>query len=158
MTSPVDPCVSPDIAFMREALAEATAAGVLRDVPIGAVVVREGRVIARGQNRRERDRDPTAHAELVAVREAARHLGGWRLAGCTLYVTLEPCAMCAGALVQARVSRVVFGAQDPKAGAVGSVVDLLRDSRALHAVEVLGGVCEAECSEVLRQFFATLKA
>jgi tRNA(adenine34) deaminase len=149
--------VSSDILFMREALAEAAAAASLGEVPIGAVVVREERVIARGQNRRERDRDPTAHAEILALREAARHLGGWRLPGCTLYVTLEPCAMCAGALVQARVMRLVFGAPDPKAGAVGSVVDLLRDARATHTVEVAGGVCEAECGDLLRRFFAVLR-
>ncbi len=105
-------------------------------------------MIARAQNRRERDRDPTAHAEMLALREAARHLGGWRLPECTLYVTLEPCAMCAGAIVQARIPRLVFGAGDPKAGAVGSIT---------HAVEVTGGICEAECSDLLRQFFATLR-
>jgi len=149
--------VSSDVTFMREALAEAAAASPLGDVPIGAVVVRNGQVIARAQNRRERDRDPTAHAEMLALREAARHLGGWRLTGCTLYVTLEPCAMCAGALVQARIPRLVFGAADPKAGAVGSIVDLLRLPRGTHAVEVTGGVCEAECSDLLRQFFAALR-
>ena len=142
---------------MHEALAEASAAASLGEVPIGAVVVRDGQVIARGQNRRERDRDPTAHAEIRALREAARHLGGWRLPGCTLYVTLEPCPMCAGALVQARVLRLVFGAPDPKAGAVGSVVDLLRDAHATHAVEVTTGVCEAECSDLLRRFFTALR-
>ncbi len=142
---------------MHEALAEAAAAAALGDVPIGAVVVRDGQLIARGQNRRERDRDPTAHAEMIALRQAARHLGGWRLPGCTLYVTLEPCAMCAGALMQARVARLVFGASDPKAGAVGSVIDLLEDTRAMHTVEVARGVCEAECSELLRTFFAALR-
>ena len=146
-----------DVTYMREALAEAAAAASLGEVPIGAVVVRDGRVIARGQNRRERDRDPTAHAEMLAFREAARHLGGWRLAGCTLYVTLEPCAMCAGAAIQARLPRLVFGAADPKGGAVGSVVDLLHDARLSHEVEVLAGVCAGECGELLRQFFATLR-
>ena len=142
---------------MRVALAEAAAASLLGDVPIGAVVVRSGQVIARAQNRRERDRDPTAHAEMLALREAARHIGDWRLTGCTLYVTLEPCAMCAGALVQARIPRLVFGAADPKAGAAGSVVDLLRQPRGTHTVEVTGGVCEAESSDLLRQFFAALR-
>ena len=143
--------------FMREALAAAASAASLGEVPIGAVIVREGRVIARGENRRERDRDPTAHAEMIAVREAARHLGGWRLTGCTLYVTLEPCPMCAGAAVQSRLPRLVFGAADPKGGAGGSVVDLLRDTRFSHVVEVASGVCEEECSALLRQFFATLR-
>ena len=146
-----------DVKFMREALAAAAAAASLGEVPIGAVIVREGRVIARGENRRERDRDPTAHAEMIAVREAARRLGGWRLTGCTLYVTLEPCPMCAGAAVQARLPRLVFGAADPKGGAGGSVVDLLRDTRFSHVVEVASGVCEEECSALLRQFFATLR-
>lgn len=146
-----------DVKFMQEALAAAAAAGSLGEVPIGAVIVREGRVIARGENRRERDRDPTAHAEMIAVREAARRLGGWRLTGCTLYVTLEPCPMCAGAAVQARLPRLVFGAADPKGGAGGSVVDLLRDTRFSHVVEVASGVCEEECSALLRQFFATLR-
>jgi len=145
------------VRFMREALAAAASAASLGEVPIGAVIVREGRVIARGENRRERDRDPTAHAEMIAVREAARHLGGWRLSGCTLYVTLEPCPMCAGAAVQSRLPRLVFGAADPKGGAGGSVVDLLRDTRFSHVVEVASGVCEEECSALLRQFFATLR-
>jgi tRNA(adenine34) deaminase len=143
---------------MRMAIGEAAEAAVLGDVPIGAVIVHEGRVVARGQNRREADRDPTAHAELLALRQAARHLGGWRLSGCTVYVTLEPCAMCAGALVQSRVDRLVYGADDPKAGAVGGVVDLLRDVRFNHAVEVTAGVCESECRDLLQRFFAVLRA
>jgi len=142
---------------MREALAEAAAAGALGDVPIGAVVVQHGRIISRGQNRRERDRDPTAHAEILALREAARHLGGWRLVCCTLYVTLEPCPMCAGAALQARVERLVYGTRDPKTGAAGSVTDLLRSGRFPHTVEVTEGVCEAECREVLQRFFAALR-
>ena len=146
-----------DDAFMRLALAEAAAAAQLGDVPIGAVVVRDGRVLARAYNRREVDRDPLAHAEVLALREAARHLGGWRLIGCTLYVTLEPCAMCAGAMVQARLPRLVYGATDPKAGAVGSVVDLLRDARFPHVVEVTGGVCAEECGAALRCFFDRLR-
>ncbi len=147
-----------DSAFMRCALAEAEIAATLGDVPIGAVVVREGRVLARGRNRRETDRDPLAHAELLALREAARHLGAWRLAGCTLYVTLEPCAMCAGAMMQARLPRLVYGAADLKAGAAGGVVDLLRDGRFPHATEVTGGVCAEECGALLRRFFEALRA
>jgi tRNA(adenine34) deaminase len=146
-----------DAAFMREALAEAATAAALGDVPIGAVVARDGRVIARSLNRRELDRDPTAHAEILVLREAARHLGGWRLLGCTLYVTLEPCPMCAGAAVQARLPRLVFGAPDPKAGAAGSIVDLLRHPGFSHEVEVVGGMCEVECGDLLRTFFATLR-
>lgn len=138
---------------MQEALAEAAQAAALGDIPVGAVVVREGRIIARAHNRRERDRDPSAHAEMLALRQAARHLGGWRLPGCCLYVTLEPCTMCAGAAVQARLGRLVYGAADPKAGAAGSLIDLLRDSRFNHRVEVVAGVREAECSAMLRTFF-----
>jgi len=147
-----------DSAFMRCALDEAQIAAGFGDVPIGAVVVRDGRVLARARNRRETDRDPLAHAELLALREAARHLGAWRLAGCTLYVTLEPCAMCAGAMMQARLPRLVYGAADPKAGAAGSVADLLRDGRFPHTVEVTAGVCAEECGAVLRQFFEALRA
>ena len=142
---------------MREALAEAAAAAYLGDVPIGAVMVREGRIIARGHNRRELDRDPLAHAEVGVLRQAARVLGGWRLLGCIMYVTLEPCVMCAGALVQARVARLVYGAADPKAGAAGSVVDLLRDRRFNHVVDVSSGVCQAECAALLQQFFSGLR-
>lgn len=143
---------------MGEALAEARAAANLGDVPIGAVVVRNGQIVARAHNRREHLRDPTAHSEIDALRQAARALGGWRLAGCTLYVTLEPCVMCAGALVQARVARLVYGAADPKAGAAGSVVDVLRDARFNHVVEVAGGIREAECRALLHEFFVGLRA
>ena len=142
---------------MGEALAEARSAASLGDVPIGAVVVREGRVIARAHNRRERDRDPTAHAESIALRLAAAAAGGWRLTGCTLYVTLEPCVMCAGALVQARASRLVYGAHDPKAGGAGSVVDVVRDARFNHVVDVTAGVREGECAALLQEFFAALR-
>jgi tRNA(adenine34) deaminase len=148
---------------MRAALAEAraaaaagsAAAGGRGDVPVGAVVTgADGAIIARGRNRREADADPTAHAEIVAIREAARALGTWRLAGCTLLVTLEPCTMCAGAAGAARLGRLVFGAADPKAGAVGSLWDVLRDRRLSHRPEVIGGVLAAECGAVLREFFA----
>jgi len=125
------------------------------DVPVGAVILDEaGTVIARARNRREMDRDPTAHAEIVAIREAARALGSWRLTGLTLVVTLEPCTMCAGAVTAARLARVVYGAEDPKAGAVGSLWDVLRDTRLNHRPEVIGGVLAGECSAMLRDFFA----
>ena len=140
---------------MGEALAVASGALASGDVPVGAVVVApDGELIGRGCNLREAEADPTAHAEVVAMREAAAKLGTWRLEGCTLVVTLEPCAMCAGALMLARVSRLVLGAWDPKAGACGSVWDLVRDRRATHRVEVVGGVREAECSQMLLDFFA----
>jgi tRNA(adenine34) deaminase len=141
---------------MSLALEEARLAAATGDVPVGAVVVDEtGAVVGRGHNAREATGDPTAHAEVLALRAAAAALGSWRLAGCTLVVTLEPCTMCAGALVLARVPRVVLGAWDPKAGACGSVLDVVRDSRLNHRVEVVGGVREAECAAVLRDFFAT---
>ncbi len=138
---------------MQEALAAAREARDAADVPVGAVVVRDGIAIARAGNRTERDADPTGHAELLALREAARIAGSWRLAGCTLYVTLEPCAMCAGALVLSRIGRVVFGAWDEKAGMAGSVVDLLRHPQLNHRPEVQGGVLEGESVELLREFF-----
>ena len=139
---------------MRAALAEARAALGHADVPVGAVVIGpDGAELGRGRNRREEAADPTAHAELLAMRAAARALGTWRLDGCTVAVTLEPCSMCAGALVQARVARLVFGADDPKAGAVTSLFDLVRDPRLPHRVEVRRGVLADECAEVLRAFF-----
>lgn len=136
------------------ALVEARAALETQDVPVGAVVLdASGAVIGRGRNRREADGDPTAHAEVLAIREAAAALGQWRLEGCTLAVTLEPCTMCAGAMVLARLPLLVFGAFDPKAGAAGSVTDVVRDPRLNHAVEVVGGVREVECGDELRTFF-----
>jgi tRNA(adenine34) deaminase len=142
---------------MRLALAEAAdaAGAAAEDVPVGAVILDEaGTVIARAGNRRELDRDPTAHAEIVAIRRAAQALGSWRLTGLTLVVTLEPCTMCAGAVTAARLARVVYGAEDPKAGAVGSLWDVLRDTRLNHQPEVIGGVLAGECSALLRDFFA----
>lgn len=140
---------------MRLALAEARAALASDDVPVGAVLLdAAGSVLARGRNRREADHDPTAHAEVVALRAAAAELGTWRLEGCTLVVTLEPCTMCAGAIGLARVERLVFGAWDPKAGAVGSLWDVLRDRRLNHRPEVIAGVLEDECGDLLREFFA----
>jgi tRNA(adenine34) deaminase len=140
---------------MRLALEEARAAGSSGDVPVGAVVLdEEGSVIGRGRNRREADQDPTGHAEVVAIREAARLRGSWRLEGCTLLVTLEPCTMCAGAIGLARVERLVFGAFDDKAGAVGSLWDVLRDRRLNHRPEVVAGVLADESAVLLREFFA----
>ncbi len=141
--------------WMGLALSQARAALDTRDVPIGAVVLNaEGVVIGAGRNEREHDGDPTAHAEMLAIRRAAKEVPGWRLDGCTLVVTLEPCAMCAGAISLARIPRVVFGAWDAKAGAAGSVLEVLRETRLNHWVEVFGGVREAECAELLRDFFA----
>jgi tRNA(adenine34) deaminase len=142
-----------DAEVMRLALAEAEGAAEHGDVPIGAVVTRADEVLGRSGNARERDQDPTAHAEVLAVRAAASVLGSWRLEGCTMYVTLEPCAMCAGALVLARLDRLVFGASDPKAGFVGSLGDLVRDPRLNHRIEVESGVLEDEASVLLRAFF-----
>ena len=138
---------------MRLALSEAVDAGRHGDVPIGCVVVRDGEVLGSAGNEREKRSDPTAHAEILALREAALSLGGWRLPGTVVYVTLEPCPMCAGAIQQARVARVVFGAPDQKVGAAGSKVDLLRNPRLLHRVEVIGGVMADESIEVLQRFF-----
>jgi tRNA(adenine34) deaminase len=144
---------SADTHHMDLALEQARRAGDAGDVPVGAVLVREGRVIASAGNRTARDRDPTAHAEMLVIRDAAESLDDWRLTGCTLYVTLEPCAMCAGAIVLARVDRVVFGAWDPKAGMAGSVGDLLRHPKLNHRTEVLTGVRGDECGALLSAFF-----
>lgn len=150
--------VEDDERWMRRAIAEAERAGAHGDVPIGAVVVRQGELLGRGHNRREVDGDPLAHAELIALAQAARRVEGWRLVGTTLYATLEPCAMCAGALVNARVERLVFGASDPKGGFCGSLGDLVRDARLNHRLTVTGGVLEEECSALLKGFFARLRA
>jgi tRNA(adenine34) deaminase len=138
---------------MREALSLARLAAVDGEVPVGAVALHEGAIVGRGANRRERDRDPTAHAELLALREAARALGRWRLSGVTLVATLEPCSMCAGAMVLARIDRLVYGAADPKAGAAGSVMDLAQDRRLNHRFRVEGGVEAETCGALLREFF-----
>jgi tRNA(adenine34) deaminase len=147
-----------DAAWMREALVEARRAGEAGEVPVGAVVVRGGEVIGRGGNRRESAGDPLAHAELLALGQAARATEGWRLDGTTLYVTLEPCAMCAGALVNARVDRLVYGAADAKGGFCGSLGDLVRDPRLNHSLQVEAGVLEEECAGLLRGFFRDLRA
>lgn len=150
---PVDPCHEEWIGLALALAGRCAAAG---DVPVGALVLdAAGQVLGRGWNAREADGDPTAHAEILALRAASEGLGTWRLDDCVLVVTLEPCPMCAGALVQARVARVVFGAWDAKAGACGSVWDLVRDRLALHRAEVVGGVREAECAALLRDFFAS---
>jgi tRNA(adenine34) deaminase len=144
--------------WMTVALAEADAAAAADEVPVGCVVVdADGREIGRGRNAREALADPTAHAEMVAIRRAAARVGGWRLDGATAYVTLEPCAMCAGALVLARLSRVVYGCADPKAGAVSTLYQIGRDPRLNHRFEILAGVLEGECSERLRRFFASVR-
>jgi tRNA(adenine34) deaminase len=139
--------------WMQAALAEARAAEVAGEVPVGAVAVVAGSIVARGQNRVLRDVDPTAHAEMVALRAAAEAIGNYRLTGCELYVTLEPCAMCAGAMVHARLERLVYGASDPKAGAAGSVLSVVNHPQLNHQMEITGGVLAEECSLVLREFF-----
>jgi tRNA(adenine34) deaminase len=143
-----------DAAMMREALALAARAAGQGEVPVGAVVVRDGEIIGRGYNAPISSDDPTAHAEIGALREAASTLANYRLGGCTLYVTLEPCAMCAGAIMHARVTRLVYGAADPKTGACGSVVDLFAESRLNHHTEVTSGVLAAEAGKQLSEFFA----
>ena len=141
---------------MQAALSLAKVAADKGDVPVGAIVVNEaGEILGTGQNLREQSNDPTAHAEIIAIRQAAEKIGSWRLDDLTLVVTLEPCAMCAGAILQSRIKRLVFGAWDEKAGAVGSVMDVIRDPRALTKVEVITGIMEEDCSEVLRDFFNT---
>ncbi|MEN1681167.1 MAG: tRNA adenosine(34) deaminase TadA [Planctomycetota bacterium] len=139
---------------MRQALAEAEQAAAAGEVPVGAVIVHAGAVVAAAHNQREMLRDPTAHAEMIAITQASESLGRWRLEGCTLYVTLEPCPMCAGAIVQARIPRVVYGATDPKAGAAESLYEVLTDPRLNHRCEVTVGVMADECGAILKRFFA----
>ncbi|HTU62824.1 MAG TPA: tRNA adenosine(34) deaminase TadA [Polyangiales bacterium] len=146
------------VAFMREALREADKARARGEVPVGAVAVRDGEIIGRGHNLRETARDPSAHAELNAMRAAAAYLGSWRLVGVSIYVTLEPCPMCAGALVNARVARLVYGADDPKAGAIRTLYQLASDARLNHRVEVVSGVLAEDCAASLRAFFAGIRA
>ncbi len=145
--------VSSDEDWMREALKEARAAADAGEVPVGAIAVAGGVVVGRGQNRVLRDVDPTAHAEIVAMRAAAKALNNYRLMECELFVTLEPCAMCAGAMIHARLKRLVYGASDPKAGAAGSVLEVLNHPKLNHQMEVVAGVLGEECGEVLREFF-----
>ncbi|GAB6128874.1 tRNA adenosine(34) deaminase TadA [Blautia stercoris] len=143
--------------FMKEAIRQAKKAYALREVPIGCVIVYEGKIIARGYNRRNTDKNTTSHAEINAIRKASKKLGDWRLEGCTLYVTLEPCQMCAGAIVQARIDKIVIGSMNPKAGCAGSVLNLLEMDGFNHKVEVERGVLEEECSTMLSGFFKELR-
>ena len=143
--------------WMRSALREAERAAAIEEVPVGAVVVREDDLLGRGHNRREVDQDPLAHAELIALRQAAASLGGWRLTGCTMVVTLEPCAMCAGALVNSRIDRVVFGARDPRAGYCVSLGGIVRDPRLNHRLAVVEGILADDCGEILHRFFRRLR-
>lgn len=144
--------------FMQIALAEARAAFDEKEVPVGAVIVHEGRVIARAHNQREQLKDPTAHAEMIAITQAAESLSSWRLEGCTLYVTLEPCPMCAGAILQARMPAVVYGATDPKAGVVDSLYRLLDDDRLNHRAKIISGVLAKPCGQILTEFFQVQRA
>ncbi|RNB82709.1 tRNA adenosine(34) deaminase TadA [Brevibacillus fluminis] len=144
--------------FMQEAIEEAKKAALIGEVPIGAVIVRNDEIIGRGYNLRETKKDPTLHAEMIAIREASERLGGWRLLGCTLYVTLEPCPMCAGAIVQSRIEQVVFGAPDPKAGCTGTLMNLLDEPRFNHQVPVISGILQDECAVLLKDFFRALRA
>lgn len=146
-----------DEKYMELAMEEARKAETLGEVPIGAIIVRDGNIIGRGYNRREIDRDPLAHAELLAIKEASGNLGGWRLLNATLYVTLEPCPMCAGAIVQSRIMRVVYGTKDPKAGCAGTLMNLLQEPRLNHQVELTQGICEKECAALLTNFFRHLR-
>ena len=147
-----------DEGFMQQALELASEAARLGEVPVGAIAVKAGQIVGRGYNRREIDKDPFSHAELTALKQASQALGAWRLTGITLYVTLEPCAMCAGALVQSRIDRLVFGTMDPKAGAVGSLYNLAQEPRFNHRLEVTSGVLQSACSQALKDFFAGLRA
>ena len=146
-----------DRKFMRAALAQARKAGKLEEVPIGCVIVYEGKIIARGYNRRNTDRNTLSHAEMNAIRKASRRLGDWRLEGCTIYVTLEPCQMCSGAIVQSRIDRCVIGAMNPKAGCAGSILNLLQTKQFNHQVMITKGVLEEECSSMLSSFFRNLR-
>lgn len=146
-----------DVKYMKEAIRQAKKARDLEEVPIGCVIEYEGKIIARGYNRRNTDKNTLAHAELSAIRRASKKMGDWRLEGCTMYVTLEPCQMCAGALVQSRISRVVIGSMNPKAGCGGSVLNLLQMKEFNHQVDVVRGVLEQECSEMLSDFFRELR-
>lgn len=143
--------------WMTEAIVEAEKAAALGEVPIGAVVVHNEQVIGRGHNLRETQHDPTLHAEMIAIREASQQLGAWRLLDCRLYVTLEPCPMCAGAILQSRLPLVVYGAADAKAGCVGSLLDLLSDERFNHRAEWIGGILEEQCGQLLKDFFLRLR-
>ena len=143
--------------FMKEAIRQAKKARALEEVPIGCVIVHEGKIIARGYNRRNTDKNTLSHAELNAIRKASKKLGDWRLEGCTMYVTLEPCQMCAGAIVQARIPEVMIGCMNPKAGCAGSIYNLLQEPAFNHQVSLFKGVLEEECSQMLKDFFRSLR-
>ena len=143
--------------YMRAALDEAEKAFSIGEVPVGAVVVKDGQIVGRGHNSTETDKDPTCHAEISALRDAAKTLGGWRLIGCDMFVTAEPCAMCAGAIVLARIERLYVGTPDPKAGACGSLRNIVCDERLNHQVELTTGIMQEECSEILKRFFRKLR-
>ncbi|MBI1173636.1 MAG: tRNA adenosine(34) deaminase TadA [Sideroxydans sp.] len=147
-----------DVRFMREALALAREAGAMGEVPVGAVVVKDGEIVGRGSNAPISRHDPSAHAEMMALRDAALHLGNYRLVGCELYVTLEPCVMCVGAMFHARIARVVYGAHDPKTGAAGSIFNLFTETRLNHHARIEGGLLAEECGKVLSDFFAMRRA
>lgn len=147
--------VSDDVAWMRLAINQALLASAAGEVPVGALVIRDGEIVGTGFNRNLADNDPTAHAEIVALRQAAARIGNHRLSGCTLICTIEPCAMCAGAMVHARIARLVYGAADPKAGAAGSILDIVRHPRLNHRVEVTAGVLAEHCSQLLKDFFTS---
>ncbi len=142
---------------MKAALKEAQKALLKKEVPIGAVVVKDNQIIARSHNLKEELRDATAHAEVLAIRKAAQNLGGWRLKGCHLYVTIEPCPMCAGALVQSRVDKLIYGASDPKGGGAGTLFNIVDDERLNHRLEVKSGILEAECQDIMKRFFKSLR-
>jgi len=146
-----------DEKYMKEAIKQAKKAYALEETPIGCVIVYEGKIISRGYNRRNTDKNPLAHAEITAIRKASRKMGDWRLEGCTMYVTLEPCQMCAGAIVQSRMDRVVIGCMNPKAGCAGSILNLLQMDRFNHQAQITAGVLEEECSSLMKQFFRELR-
>jgi len=143
--------------MMKEALAQAELALAMGEVPVGAIIEKDGEIIGRGHNRTETMKDPTAHAEILAIKEAAAKLGGWRLLGCTLYVTTEPCSMCAGAIVLARLAKVVIGTKDPKAGACGSILNIIENPRLNHRPEVVFGIMEEDCRRIMQDFFTLLR-
>ena len=146
-----------DKQYMEEALIEAQKAFDMGEIPVGAVIVKDGQIVGRGHNTTESDKDPTCHAEIAAIREAAKTLGGWRLPGCSMYVTTEPCSMCAGAIVLARIERLYVGTMDPKAGACGSLMNIVCDERLNHQVQLETGIMQEECSEILKRFFRQLR-
>jgi tRNA(adenine34) deaminase len=146
-----------DVVFMQEALSLAKKAKDLDEVPIGAVIVFNDKIIAKGYNQRNTKKNPLAHAEIQAIEEAAKVIGDWRLEGCSIYVTLEPCPMCAGAIVQARIDKIIFGTRNPKAGCGGSIINILDEPKFNHQVEIVEGICQEECSKILKDFFAEMR-